>query len=157
MGKVENAGCKNFLLFQHCFQKLNSFSGFSVNSLSLDASFNDLLKTLWERKKILVTCTFYFSHNVSTVNEKPPFLVAWLYWGLTPLWQLRSYHGGRWCTCVSWLSYNSTNTTFLSKAHHFWATSTLLFSNGLFLPFNTQSLLLTTLKRRAFENLVGKG
>ena len=39
-----------------------------------------------------------------------------LYWGLTPLLQLRLYHGSRWHTCVSWLSHTSTNTTFLSKA-----------------------------------------
>ena len=32
-----------------------------------------------------------------------------------PLKQLRSYHGGRWRTCVSWLSHTSANTTFLSK------------------------------------------
>ena len=31
-------------------------------------------------------------------------------------WLLRSYHGGPWRTCVSWLSLTSTNTTFLSKA-----------------------------------------
>ena len=39
-----------------------------------------------------------------------------LYWGLRPLQQLRSYHGGQWRICVSWLSHTSTNTTFLSKA-----------------------------------------
>ena len=44
------------------------------------------------------------------------YLVGWLYWGLTPFLQLRSYHGGRWRICVSWLSHTSTNTTFLSKA-----------------------------------------
>ena len=29
--------------------------------------------------------------------------------------QLRSYHGSRWCTCVSWLSYTSTNTNFFQS------------------------------------------
>ena len=42
-------------------------------------------------------------------------MVGWLYWGLTPLEQLRSYHSGRWCTRVSWLSHTSTNTTFFPK------------------------------------------
>ena len=42
-------------------------------------------------------------------------LVGWLYWGLTPPQQLRSYHGGRWRTCVSWLSHTLTNTTFFPK------------------------------------------
>ena len=41
--------------------------------------------------------------------------VGWLYWGFTPLQQLRSYHGGRWRIRVSWLSHTSTNTTFLSN------------------------------------------
>ena len=45
------------------------------------------------------------------------FLPCWLVvLGLMPLLQLRSYHGGRWLICVSWLSHTSTNTTFLSKA-----------------------------------------
>ena len=35
-------------------------------------------------------------------------------WGLTPLQQLWSYHGGRWRICVSWLSHTSTNTFFQS-------------------------------------------
>ena len=44
------------------------------------------------------------------------YVVGWLYWGLMPLQQLGSYHGGWWRICVSWLSHTSTNTTFLSKA-----------------------------------------
>ena len=36
--------------------------------------------------------------------------------GLTSLEQVRSNYGGRWRTCVSWLSHTSTNTTSLSKA-----------------------------------------
>ena len=41
---------------------------------------------------------------------------SWLlYWGLTPLQELRSYHGGRWRACVSWLSHTSTNTNFFPK------------------------------------------
>ena len=35
--------------------------------------------------------------------------------GLTPLQQLRSYHGGWWRKCVSWLSHTSTNTNFFPK------------------------------------------
>ena len=46
-------------------------------------------------------------------NDK--IMVGWLYWGLTPLWQLKSYHGGRRPTCVSWLSHTSTNTTYFPK------------------------------------------
>ena len=48
-------------------------------------------------------------------------LVGWLYWGLTPREQLRSYIGGRWRTCVSWLSYTNTKTTFLSKATEYFS------------------------------------
>ena len=53
-------------------------------------------------------------------NATLAFSTLWLYlgllyWGLTPQ-QLRSYYGGRWRICFSWLSYTSTNTTFLSKA-----------------------------------------
>ena len=40
---------------------------------------------------------------------------CWLYWGLTPLKQLRSYHGGRSRTCVCRLAHTSTNTTFFPK------------------------------------------
>ena len=35
--------------------------------------------------------------------------------GLMPLLELRSYHGEWSCTCVSWLSHTSTNTTFFPK------------------------------------------
>ena len=35
--------------------------------------------------------------------------------------QLRSYHCGWWCTCVSWLSHTSTNTTFLFKATNYFS------------------------------------
>ena len=41
----------------------------------------------------------------------------WLYWGLTPLLQLRSY-GGQWRTCDSWLSHFSTNTTATDYFSH---------------------------------------
>ena len=34
---------------------------------------------------------------------------------LTYYVMLRSYHGGRWGTCVSWLSHTSTNTIFFPK------------------------------------------
>ena len=56
--------------------------------------------------------------NGLTFNPLPykEILVGWLYWGLTPLKQLRSYHGSWRHICVSWLSHPSTNTTFLSKA-----------------------------------------
>ena len=55
-------------------------------------------------------------YHTSSQVQKYSTAVGWLYWGLTPLKQLRSYHGGRWRTYVSWLSHTSTNTTFLSKA-----------------------------------------
>ena len=41
--------------------------------------------------------------------------IGWLYWGLKPLWQLKSYHGGRWRAYVSWLSHTSTITNFFPK------------------------------------------
>ena len=41
--------------------------------------------------------------------EYPKKLKCWLYWGL------RSYHGGRWYTCVFWLSHTSTKTTVFLK------------------------------------------
>ena len=51
----------------------------------------------------------HFSYSTATVHKS---MVGWLHWGLMPLLQLRSYHGGRWRTCVSWLSHTSTKTTF---------------------------------------------
>ena len=66
-----------------------------------------------------VSCSVSKSRNswkvYSTMTRKKNMLVGWLYWSLTPLEQLMSYHGGRWHTCVSWISHTSTNTTFCLK------------------------------------------
>ena len=94
VGKGENTGYQHFLIFPHCVQKpfylkdslekgkatLNKSSG---NAFNLDKSRNchfvnpfpneplflhvcstSLLKTLWEKEKLLVTSNFSFSHSV---------------------------------------------------------------------------------------------
>ena len=40
---------------------------------------------------------------------------CWLYLGLMPPSQPRSYNGGQCRTCVSWLSHTSTNQLFFPK------------------------------------------
>ena len=60
---------------------------------------------------------FFMEHNYLKefflLSQKKS--VGWLYWGLTPLPQLRSYHGGQSHTCVAWLSHASTNTNSFPK------------------------------------------
>ena len=101
-------------------------------------------------------------------------LLGWLVvWGLTPLKQLRSYHGGRWRTCTSWLSHTSTNTTFFPKPPttfltcfgrdgpsfriinflHFTLHKTAKIFTVISHPLNP---LLYTHQQQTFENIVGK-
>ena len=70
VGKGENAGYQPFLLFPQCFQEA-TFSGsfFSGSSFPnkpwfLHVCSTSLLKTLWEKEKLLVTSNFSFSHSV---------------------------------------------------------------------------------------------
>ena len=76
VGKGENAGHQHFLLFPAMFS--NGFfpsvvkswdcvvksSFFTTQSHLLTTLKKSLLKTLWEKGKMLVTCIFSFSHNV---------------------------------------------------------------------------------------------
>ena len=85
VGKGENAGYQHFLLFYQCFQKPSCPSLLKVeimwervNPLPNNINFNPLLhkysfyhinnrlllKTLWEKKKLLVMSNFSFSYNV---------------------------------------------------------------------------------------------
>ena len=76
VGKGEIACYEQFLLFQQCFQKAG-FQGASkgvivwewVNPFPnkpwfLPVSSTSVLKTLWEKKKLLITSNFSFSHSV---------------------------------------------------------------------------------------------
>ena len=72
MGKGENAGYQEnnyqyFPLFPQCFQKLSfsgSFNPFPNKPWFLRVCSMSLLKTLWEKEKLLVTSNFSFSHSV---------------------------------------------------------------------------------------------
>ena len=77
VGKGENAGNQHFLLFPQCFQKA-SFSEVVENrdcvvtkELPLSQTSpgfyvwgRSLLKTPWEKEKLLVTSNLFFSHSV---------------------------------------------------------------------------------------------
>ena len=81
--KGENDGFQHFLLFPQCFQKA-SFSGSlkvgivweRVNCLPHNPDFQlpvvkHLFKALWEKKKVLLTSIFSFSHYVfNPMNDK---------------------------------------------------------------------------------------
>ena len=62
VGKGENAGYQHFLHFQ-CFSKPSSLT-LSQTSPGFYMSAVRLLKTLWEKEKLLVTSNFSFSHSV---------------------------------------------------------------------------------------------
>ena len=51
------------------------------------------LKIHWHMKKSLIFGSFYFC-NKKLIKTCVPSN-GWLYWGLMPLYQLKSYHGGR--------------------------------------------------------------
>ena len=66
MGKGENAGYQHFLLFPQCYQKasfLGVFNPFPHNDTFWHPWETSLLKTLWEKEKLLVTSNFSFSHS----------------------------------------------------------------------------------------------
>ena len=56
-----------------------------------------------------------FAQSINPCWPAQTDMVGWLHLGLTPLKQLKSYHGGQRCTCVSWLFHTSTNTNFFPK------------------------------------------
>ena len=63
--KGENAGYQHFLLYIQCFPEPSSLGSFTLYHTIL--TFNDpqqrgLLKTLWEKEKMLVTSIFSFSN-----------------------------------------------------------------------------------------------
>ena len=75
--RVENiSDFQHFLLFQQCFQKAfptvfykPGIIRYRINPLLNRYSFRRinnrlLLKTFWEKEKLLVTSNFFFSHNV---------------------------------------------------------------------------------------------
>ena len=81
VGKDENADYQHFLLFTYFFQKLCPLGTLKLEILSesyeiqclkrfsnkpcfLQVSRTCLLKTLWEKEKLLVTSNFSFSHRV---------------------------------------------------------------------------------------------
>ena len=96
VGKGEIARYEQFFLFPQCFQKA-CFPGASkgvivwewVNPSLHRCSFQrinnrQLLKRLWEKKKLLVTSNFFFSHNVFYSIRKlylqmTIFLTSYLY------------------------------------------------------------------------------
>ena len=87
-------------------------------------------------------CTYMLISTYMLYNpfqEKSWFLsvyFGWLYWGLTPLQQLRSDHGGRWRMC------------FLAFSHQYLH----IFS------FQSHRILFAQcLRYKSFENTVGKG
>ena len=84
VGKGENAGYQHFLLLPQCFQRV-SFSGslkvgivwYRVNPFPNKPWFIrfcsvGLLKTLWEKEKLLVMNNFSFSHGVFTSYGELP-------------------------------------------------------------------------------------
>ena len=73
---------KVFFLGPHCFQKVSALE--FVNPLLHRYSFyhinnRQLLKTSWEKKKLLLTSNFFFSHDVFySVRKLYPFLSIFL-------------------------------------------------------------------------------
>ena len=75
-GKRGNCLCKRFLLFPQCFQKASfpdtskgvivweRVNPFPNKPWFLRVCCTSLLKTLWEKEKLLVTSNFSFSHSV---------------------------------------------------------------------------------------------
>ena len=64
MGKGEIACYEQFLLFPLCFQKQSVVNSFPNKPWFLCDCSTSLLKTLWEKEKLLVTSNFPFSHSV---------------------------------------------------------------------------------------------
>ena len=75
VGKGENVGYQHFLLFQQCFEKASVpdmskgvmwewLNPFPNKPWILRVCIASLLKTLWEKEKLLITSNFSFSHRV---------------------------------------------------------------------------------------------
>ena len=67
VGKGENASYDNFLFFLKCLRKAifsGSFNPFPHNDTFWRPWETSLLKTLWEKEKLLVTSNFSFTHSV---------------------------------------------------------------------------------------------
>ena len=69
VGKEENAGYQHLLLFPQDFHKQHRIVFQNVNPFPnkpwfLRVCSTSLLKTLWEKEKLLVTSNFSFSHSV---------------------------------------------------------------------------------------------
>ena len=75
VGKAEIACYEQFLLFPQCFQKQSVVDAFKLVSMEWKLTLSEtspgfyvcstsLLKTLWEKEKLLVTSNFSFSHSV---------------------------------------------------------------------------------------------
>ena len=83
MGKEENSGYQHFPLFQQCFLKPSSLgslkSGLCAKELTLNHTITNferrILKTLWEKKKMVATSISSFSNNVLN-----PYT-----WGIDPI------------------------------------------------------------------------
>ena len=77
-GKGENAGYQHFLHFPQCFQKTfftASCNPFPNKPWFLRVCTRSLLKTLWEREKLLVMRNFSFSGSVYyPLRQLLPFL-----------------------------------------------------------------------------------
>ena len=76
LGKGENAGYQHFLLFLKYFQKPSSLGSLEFRIVcSWETS---LLKTLWKKKKMLVTSIFSFSNNVFySINDRNIIVVVY--------------------------------------------------------------------------------
>ena len=67
VGNVENAGSQHFLPFPQCFpsnKRQNHLFTFFQRSPGFYVSAVQVLKTLREKKKLLITSNFSFSHSV---------------------------------------------------------------------------------------------
>ena len=69
IGKGENAGNQHFLLFPLCLlhfftPNFNYFNPFPNKPWFLRVCSTSLLKTLWEKEKLLIMSNFSFSHSV---------------------------------------------------------------------------------------------
>ena len=129
--RKKNAGYHNFLFY---FMIDAIFNIMAVTSAPINAFLEFFLpvpqtiflRSHWLLSHITIVITIDSSERqmnpgaMTIVNPQKEYWLSreliWLYWGLTPLYHLRSYHGSRWRTCVSWLFHTSANTTFLSKA-----------------------------------------
>ena len=104
------------LLTQKQFLLDTAFSTFLANFLSFLSNLKTSSSIPLSLEESKISCLGKELITLDRVSLNELRLIGWLYWGLTPLQHPRSYNGGRWCICISWLSHTSTNTTFLTKA-----------------------------------------